>query len=179
MCDTEVYTLRVDSVYSTSNTSFVGYLNIPLRNVVKVELLSASIHANATTPTATSMYYVHIDELKSKFLDRTDLRYSLSVAGTTGTEGITPTATVSNVGYLSTSLAAIPVTDGSAIHRTIFTSAGFFPVEVKYLEPIRQIEKLTVNIFSATGAQPVITAGATFLTLRFTCAKPNTCLYPN
>lgn len=179
MCDTEVYTIRVDSVFSTSNTSFIGYLNTPLRNVVKVELLSASIHANAVSPSATSMYYVHIDELKSKFLDRTGLNYSLSVAGTSSTEGITPTAEVSNVGYLASSLVGIPISDGTAIHRTIFTTAGYFPVEVKYLEPIRQIEKLTVNIFSSTGAQPEITAGATFLTLRFTCAKPNTCMYPN
>ena len=49
MCDTEVYTIRVDSLGASSNTSFVGYLNIPLRNVVKAELLSASVNANASS----------------------------------------------------------------------------------------------------------------------------------
>lgn len=177
MCDTEVYTVRVDSVYATSNTSFVGYLNIPLRNVVKAEIQSVSIHANATAPSTTSMYYVHVDELKSKFLDRTDLKYSVSVSGQTGNVG-SSSSTVSNVGYLSQSLVAIPVSDGSANYRTIFTSGGFHPVEISYLEPIRKLDKLTVNIFSATGAQPAA-AGATYLTFRFTCAKNNPCLYPN
>ena len=177
MCDTEVYTVRVDSVYSTSNASFVAYLNIPLRNVVKAELQSASIHANATAPSTTSMYYIHVDELKTKFLDRTDLKYNVSVSGQTGNVG-SSTSTVSNVGYISQSLVAIPVTDGSSNYRTIFTSGGFHPVEVSYLEPIRKLDKLTVNVFNSTGLQPNITAGATHLTFRFTCAKNNPCLYP-
>lgn len=179
MCDTEVYTIRVDSVYATSNTSFIGYLNIPLRNVVKAELLSVSLHANATSPSTTSMYYIHVDELKCKFLDRTDLSYYLSVGGNAGSEGITPSGTVSNVGYLATSLVGIPVTNGIPDYRTIFTTGNYFPVEVTYFEPIRKIERLTINVFTANGAQPNITDGATFLTFRFTCAKPNTCLYPN
>ena len=178
MCDTEVYTVRVDSVYATSNTSFVGYINIPLRNVVKAELLCASLHANAAAPSTTSMYYVHVEELKSKFLDRAELKYNVSVSGQTGNVG-SSTATLSNVSFLASSLVGIPVSGGVPDTRTIFTSGNYFPVEVTYIEPIRKIERLTVNIFSAAGAQPTITDGPTFLTFRFTCAKPNTCLYPN
>lgn len=178
MCDTEVYTVRVDSAFATSNVSFVGYLNIPLRNVVKAELLCVSLHGNATAPTTTSSYYVHVDELKSKFLDRTDLKYSVSVAGQTGNVG-SSTSTVSNVGYLSQSLVCIPVSDGTAEHRTTFTTGNYFPVEVEYLEPIRQLTKLTVSIFNAAGVPPNITLGPTFMTFRFTCAKNNPCLYPN
>ena len=178
MCDTEVYTLRVDSAFATSNTSFVGYLNTPLRNVVKAELLCVSLHGNAISPATTSSYYVHVDELKSKFLDRTDLKYSFSVSGQTGNVG-SSTATSSNVGYLASSLVCIPVSDGTTEHRTTFTSGNYFPVEVSYLEPIRKLDKLTVNIFNAAGGQPAITLGPTFMTFRFTCAKNNPCLYPN
>lgn len=176
MCDTEVYTVRVDSVFASSNTSFVGYINIPIRNVIKSELLSASICGNAATLTTTALY-VHIEELKSKFLDRTDLQYQLSVSGQTSSIGPAPSSTISNVGQLASALVAIPLTDGETASSTIFTVGNYFPVEIPYYEPIRQVSALTVNIYAQDGSQPVITAGPTFLTLRLTCAKPNVCLY--
>ena len=177
MCDTEVYTVRVDSVYASSNTSFVGYINIPLRNITKVELLSVSFHANATAPVTTNAYYVHIEELVSKFNDRTNLSYDSRVAGKISSEGTAPTNQISNAYQLASSLLCIPVSDGTSEHRTLFTAGNYFPAETSFIEPIRQIEKLTVNIFTAIGAQPDITGGPTFLTLRFTCAKPNVCQY--
>ena len=177
MCDTEVYTVRVDSVYASSNTSFVSYINIPLRNVVKAELLSCSLHGNATSPVATSAFYVQIEELVSKFNDRANLSYDSRVAGQISSEGITPTFLASNTHQLASSLVCIPVSDGASDHRTNFTVGNYFPVETSFIEPIRQIEKLTVNIFLASGAQPNITGGPTFLTLRFTCSKPNVCQY--
>jgi hypothetical protein len=177
MCDTEVYTVRVDSTYASSNTSFVGYINIPLRNVVKVELLSCSLHGNATAPVTTNAFYVQIEELISKFNDRTNLAYDSRVAGQISSEGVGSSAQVSNSYQLATSLVCIPVSDGTSEHRTNFTVGNYFPVETSFIEPIRQIEKLTVNIFLASGAQPNITGGPTFLTLRFTCSKPNVCQY--
>jgi len=179
MCDTEVYTIRVDSVYASSNSSFIGYMNIPLRNVIKAELLSASFHANANAPTTTSAYYIHIEELKSKFNDKTSLQYASQVSGIISLEGSAPSANVSNVGQLSSSIVCIPLEDSSTSHRTIFTTSSYFPVEIPYIEPIRQIPYFTVNIYAATGAQPNFTGGPTYLTLRITCSKPNRCLYPD
>ena len=176
MCDTEVYTVRVDSVYAASNTSFVSYLNIPIRNVIKVELLSCSFHGNATS-IPTSAMYVHVAELTSKFLDRGNLSYDSQVAGQISTEGIAPYLTISNTNMLATSLVCIPLSDGIPDHRTIFTNGNYFPVEVVYIDPIRQIEKLTVNLYASSGGQPIIDQGPTFLTLRFTCSKPNVCQY--
>jgi hypothetical protein len=176
MCDTEVYTVRVDSVYSASNTSFVSYLNIPIRNVIKVELLSCSFHGNATS-IPTSAMYVHVAELTSKFLDRGNLSYDSQVAGQISTEGTAPYLAISNTNMLATSLVCIPLSDGIPDHRTIFTSGNYFPVEVVYIDPIRQIEKLTVNLYASSGGQPIIEQGPTFLTFRFTCSKPNVCQY--
>jgi hypothetical protein len=179
MCDTEIYTIRVDSVYSSSNVSFIGYMNIPLRNVIKAELLSASFHANANSPTTTSAYYIHIEELKSKFIDKTYLQYSSQVAGFKTTEGPAPSTAVSNVGQLASSIVCIPLEEALPDHRTTFNSNSYFPVEIPFIEPIRQIQQFTVNLYAATGAQTAITGGPTYLTLRITCSKPNRCLYPD
>jgi len=178
MCDTEVYTIKIDSVYAASNTSFVSYLNIPLRNVIKAELLSCSFHGNATS-IPTSAIHVHVEELKSKFVDRGNLNYDSQVAGIISSEGTAPSSTISNTSMLATSIVCIPISDGIPDHRTIFTVGNYFPVELVYIDPIRQIEKLTVNLYASSGGQPDLTGGPTFMTLRFTCSKPNRCLYPD
>lgn len=173
MCDTEVYTVRVDTVNTTvSNVNFVSYINIPLRNVVKVELLTASIHVNINS---TPLIYVYIDELVSKFNDRADLQFNMSTAGTISTQG-TLTAPIDNVQFLKTALASIP-TDQS-LNRTTYTSSGSgFPTDVMFVEPIRQVKTLSVKLFKADGILLEDPSGHTFLTLRFTCAKPNVCQY--
>jgi hypothetical protein len=173
MCDTEVYTIRVDTVNTTgSNSDFVSYINIPLRNVVKAELISASIVANATdTPTI----YVYVNELVSKFNDRASLQYTLSSAGQISTQGVL-SAPIPNIQYLNSALAAIP-SDQTYI-RTVYTASGSgFPTDVMFVEPIRQLQTLTVKLFKANGDLLTELAGSTFLTFRFTCAKPNVCQY--
>jgi hypothetical protein len=162
-------------MYSPSNNTFVGFINIPLKNVIKAELLSASIHANALT---TSYIYVYVEELVSKFNDRTNLLYYIQGAGTQTTEGTAQTGgAVSNVNQIATSIVAIP-TEESANHRTLFSVGNNYPAEVNFIEPIRAIEKLTVKLLTSTGA-PVATPDSqpTYLVFRFTCSKPNICQY--
>ena len=176
MCDpaNEVYTLRVDSVFAPSNNTFVGFINIPLKNVVKAELLSASIHANALT---TSYMYVYVEELVSKFNDRTNLLYYLQGAGTQTTEGTAQTGgAVSNVTQIATSIVAIPSEEINV--RTLFSVANNYPAEVNFIEPIRSLDKLSIQILTADGS-PVATPDQqpTFLVFRFTCSKPNICQY--
>ena len=176
MCDpaNEVYTLRVDSVFAPSNNTFVGFINIPLKNVIKAELLSASIHANAST---TSYMYVYVEELVSKFNDRTNLLYYVQGAGTQTTEGTAQTGgAVSNVNQIATSIAAIPTEEVN--DRTLFSVANNYPAEVNFIEPIRSLEKLSIQILTAAGL-PVATPNQqpTFLVFRFTCSKPNICQY--
>lgn len=175
MCDTEVYTVRVDTINTTvSNVNFTAYLNIPLRNVIKAELLSASVSANLTdTPTLS----IYVKELVSKFNDRADIQYTLSASGTISTQG-SLTAPISNVQNLKTAVASIPTEQVNA--RTIFTSSGSgFPTDVAFIEPIRQLQTLTITIFKADGDILADPTGHTFLTFRFTCSKPNACLYPD
>jgi hypothetical protein len=177
MCDTEVYTVRVDSVNTTvSNVNFTSYINIPLRNVVKAELISAVIPANVN---ASTVLYIYVEELVSKFNDRATLQYTLGAAGTVSTQGGL-SSPISNLQYLKTAFVAIPADQTNS--RTVFTSSGSgFPTDVVYIDPIRQLKTLTVSIYDNTGSliSDPITLGSTFLTFRFTCAKPNVCLYPD
>jgi len=167
----ETYTVKVDSRGSQTHNSFVGYIDIPLRNVVKAELLSASFDSNLST---TTSLYVHINELVSKFNDKASVQTSIRVAGATSNIGPNPSGSTSNISQLRTSLACIPTEQIGT--RTIFTVGAYWNTEVEFIEPIRQIQYLTVSIFNAAGDLAILPA-ATFLNLRFTCAKRNTCLY--
>jgi hypothetical protein len=174
-----VYTVRLDSLYAESGWNFTNYINIPLRNVIKAELLSCAFYGNAVSIGSTAVY-VHIDELVSKFMDRGNLAYTLRVGGKISTEGPGPASTISNTNKLSAALVCIPICDGLPDQQTVFTSGNYFPVEVSFIEPIRQIEKLTVSLYTADGSQPEnLSVTPTFITMRFTCSKPNRCVYPD
>jgi hypothetical protein len=169
--DYEVYTVKVDSRGAAANNSFVGYINIPLRNVVKAEVLSATISSNTAS---SPVFYLYINELVSKFNDKSDIQTVISVAGTTSNIGPNPASTTSNVSQLRTSIVCIPAEQANP--RTVFTVGGYWNSEVEFIEPIRQIQTLTVSIFKDNGDLATLT-GTTHLNLRFTCAKKNTCLY--
>jgi hypothetical protein len=174
MCDTEVYTVRLDTVNTTvSNVNFTSYINIPLRNVIKAEVLAASIHGNAQT---SNVFYVHVEELVSKFNDRADLEYTIGVSGSSTTQG-SLSAAIANISKLRTSIVCIPA-ERSTHTRTMYETQSNFPSDVAFIEPIRQIKTLSVSIYDEQGAL-ITDTGPTFLTFRFTCSKPNVCLYPD
>jgi hypothetical protein len=161
----------MDSRGAPANNSFVGYLNIPLRNVVKAELLTASVSANTQTAV---MVYIYVDELVSKFNDRTQTQTAISIAGTTSNVGPNISLVTSNLSELSTSIVSFPADQFQS--RSIFTQNGFWNTEVEFIEPIRLLPQLTVRVYRDAG-DLLSLSGTTFLTLRFTCAKRNTCLY--
>ena len=174
-CETrEVYTISVDSMYASApNASnvFTAYLNVPLRNVVRAELLSASIDSTGT-PTS-NVVYVQVEELVNKFHDHAVLKYQQSGSGST-----------SNVGQVS----QIPVNQRvvaqafATIHsvpsggRFLFTTASQYQAYATYINPIRKLDKLTVSLYDQTGASLIVNA-PTFLVLRFECSADNQCLY--
>ncbi len=167
----ETYTIKVSSRGAPLNNSFVGYIDIPLRNVVKAEILSASVTSNSLTSPAI---YIYIDELVSKFNDKVNIQTAISSAGNTSNIGPIPSVTTSNLSQLHTSLVCIPAEQVNT--RTIFTKGAYWSTEVEFIEPIRQIQYLTISIFRDNGDLLPL-SGTTFLNLRFTCAKRNTCLY--
>jgi len=179
----ETYTLKIDSRFSGfTNNDFIGYINIPLRNIVKAELLSASIYSNLTAPSGgTDVIYVYIKELESKFNDRMDTQTSITTFSsntqafpTTSNIGPNLTSQFSNLNQMRTSFVCIP--SEQIAPRTVFTVSNHFPTEIEFIEPIRQIQKLTVSIYKHDGTLLPV-AGPTYLNIKFTCAKRNTCLY--
>jgi hypothetical protein len=180
-CDKyETYTLKVDSVYAPANNSFIGYINIPLRNIVKAEVLSASISSNISSG-SSNVAYLYAMELDSKFNDRMDVQttitsFNSNTSARPQTSNIGPnlTGTFSNLNQMRTSLVAIPMEPVNP--RTVFTVSNYFPTDIEYIEPIRQIQQLTISLYNETGGLLTVT-GPTFLVLRLTCAKRNRCLY--
>lgn len=179
-CETyETYTIKIDSKFAPSSNSFVGYINIPLRNVVKAELLSASISANVAT---SNVIYVYAPELESKFNDRMDVQTAITTFSSntnplntpTSNIGPIPTGYLSNLIQLRTSIVCMPA-DPLAM-RTTFTVASYFPTDIEFIEPIRQIQQLTISLYNESGLLLPVN-GPTFLTFRFTCFRPNKCKY--
>lgn len=175
----EVHTVSVNTRYvvsPASNNSFVAYMNIPLRNVVRAELLSASIYPAANTSAAV---YVHVGELVDKFHDRATLSYQMTGSGLLSNIGAVSQVS-SNANYLAESLLIYPVNgadlNAGTIPRVLYRSLADFPVVADFIEPIRRLDRLTINMFADTGAA-YLTSGPTFLTFRFECAKDNVCLY--
>jgi len=172
-CETrECYTISFDSVYAAapnSNSSFVAYIDCPLRNVVKAELLSASIGIS-TTPIAV---YIHIEELVSNFNTYAPLRYNISSAGGTSNTG-SVTQLQSNISSLAQSFVTFH-TNGSA-GRQFFNKQSNYEATSTYINPIRKLDKLTVGIYDETG-QITPTDSPTLLVIRFWCANNNKCLY--
>lgn len=170
----ETYTLKIDTKFAPSHNSFIAYTNFPLRNVVKVELLSASISSNVAT---SNVIYVYAMELDSKFVDRAQIQTAVtSFTNTSPTSNIGPnlTGTFSNVNQLRSSLVCYPAEQVNL--RSVFTASGFWPASIDYIEPVRQIQQLTISLYGESGALLTV-GGPTFLNLKFTCAKPNRCLY--
>jgi hypothetical protein len=178
----EEYTLKIDSRFAPANNSFIGYINIPLRNIVKAEVLSVSVFSNTSAPSSgTDVIYLYIQELVSKFNDRMDIQTAITTFSsntqalpTTSNIGPNLTNQFSNLSQMRTSLVCIPAEQ--TVPRTVFTSGAYFQAITEFIEPIRQVQQLTVSLYKHDGTLLSV-SGPTYLTLKLTCAKRNTCLY--
>ena len=65
----EKFTIHTDSFGQSAN-SFQVFVNIPLKTVVKAEILSVNLGSNTSTATS-NVAYVIIDELTSRYNDKT------------------------------------------------------------------------------------------------------------
>ena len=147
----EYHTITVDTLGQDSANTFTCFLNQPLKNIVQARLLAARIN----TTTATEHCYISIDELNSTFNDRATNVY----------EG------QDSLSVLRKSFASLVTTDDTGI----ISFRDNYPIAVQYINPIRRIDRLTINIRNedAVLITPPNPAENNFLVLRFVCRKPN------
>ena len=152
----EYHTITVDTLNQASSNSFTCFLSQPLKNVVQARLLAARIR----TKTATEHCYISIDELNSVFNDRATNVY----------EG------QASLGILRNSFASIAHANTVASGAQTISFKDEYPIATQYVNPIRRIDRLTVNIRNQSGV-PIVPALQTdrnnYLVLRFVCSKPN------
>lgn len=177
----EVYTVHVNSrnvAAPSSNVNFVAQLDIPLRNVIKAELLMASVSPSTN---AYPVVHVYVDELVSKFTTLAGVASTIGSAGLSTAVGASAGAS-SNVGYLKNSFAVLPLdpaSDRAGSGRVLYNKLTNFPTECSYINPIRQLSRLTISLWNPDGSIPTTadTNGESYLTFRFECSKDNVCLY--
>ena len=142
----EYHTVIVDTVDDTSKQKFTTHFPTPLENIVQVQLIAA--HINDIVDTQT-LLHLKIDELRTTFSQRgkTDLDTSDDnmINGVFGTL----------------------VTDGTS--RLVFKNE--YPVIQQYYNPIRKLDRITVDVLKETGA--AATTSETCLIFRFVCKKRN------
>ena len=152
----EYHTITVDTLDQASSNSFTCFLSQPLKNVVQARLLAARIR----TKTATEHCYISIDELNSVFNDRATNVY----------EG------QATLGMLRNSFASIAHANTVASGAQTISFKDEYPIATQYVNPIRSIDRLTVNIRNQSGV-PIVPALQTdrnnYFILRFVCRKPN------
>lgn len=152
----EYHTITVDTLNQASSNSFTCFLSQPLKNVVQARLLAARIR----TKTATEHCYISIDELNSVFNDRATNVY----------EG------QASLGMLRNSFASIAHANTVASGAQTISFKDEYPIVTQYVNPIRSIDRLTVNIRNQSGV-PIVPALQTdrnnYFILRFVCSKPN------
>lgn len=173
--DREVYTVRVDSFgVGTPYSTFQAFLDVPLRNIVKAELLMASIHQQFSN----AVCHVYVEELISKFKSRAGPAYTVGLGATTSNVGVA--TQIANRGLIDRAFVTIPtsnVTTAGNDYRVVWTSGNDFPTDVEYINPIRQLKTLTFTFLDGTAGLPQTMDQMVYFVFRFECAKDNVCLY--
>lgn len=171
----EVYTVRIDSFGTpVEYSSFQVFLDVPLRNVVKAELLMASIHQKYSN----AICHVYVDELTSKFITRAGPAYNVGLGGTTSNTGVA--TQILNRGLIDRAFVTIPtsnVTTAAPDYRVLWKSGNDYPTDMEYINPIRQIKTLTFTFLDGTTGALQTMDQMSYFIFRFECAKDNVCLY--
>tara|TARA_R110002072_G_scaffold34480_2_gene103092 strand:- start:3995 stop:4480 length:486 start_codon:yes stop_codon:yes gene_type:complete len=154
-CLYEYYTIHTDSLQTTNGNTFVNHLVYPLKNVLKVEIISASF--DLIDRTSSNVAYLRVRELDSRFND---------VSGVVDGNGISAVST------LRSSLARFHVNSGG---RTEFKGNDFCTTTY-YLDPIKTITRLSIELLDEAG-NSLVTTPNTYITYKFTCVRQNLCGY--
>jgi hypothetical protein len=145
----EYHTVIVDTVDDSSKQKFTSYFPTPLENIVQVQLMAAHINGHD----ASNFIHLKIDELRTIFSQRG--KTDLETGGDNMINGVFGTL----------------VTDGTS--RLVFKNE--YQVIQQYYNPIRKLDRITVDVLKETGAAAVYSGGSqeTCLIFRFICKKRN------
>ena len=151
----EYYTVTLDSVGQTSANTFTCYLTQPIHKIVEAKLIAAHIK----TTEVTEHCYISIDELNSKFMERTSNVY----------EGQPNMTQIRNsfASLVSDSVSLNPSGNDSII---LFKDE--YPVQSHYTFPIGSVDRFRVKIYDQSGrtlTNPVIANGHNFIAIRLKC----------
>jgi hypothetical protein len=173
--DREVYTVRVDSFGVTGNYStFQVFLDVPLRNIVKAELLMASIHQQHSN----AICHVHVEELISMFITRAGPAYTTGVGPISSNVGVG--TQILNKGLIDRAFVTIPtsnVTSAGSDYRVVWTTGNDYSTDIEYINPIRQLKTLTFKFLDGNTGEFQTMNEMSYFVFRFECAKDNVCLY--
>ena len=151
----EYHTVTLDTVGQVSSNTFTCFLAQPIRNIVEAKLIAAHIK----TTEVTEHCYISIEELDSKFTERTSNIYE-------GQPGMTQIRN-SFASLVSDSVSLNPSGNDSII---LFKDE--YPVESHYTFPIGSIDRFRVKIYDQSGQtliNPVIASGHNFIVIRLKC----------
>lgn len=152
----EYHTITIDSNGQAAANTFVSFLENPLKNVVEAKLLASHIH----TKTSNQHIYISIRELDSNFNDR-------------ATPVLNGAGTIGNVKGVFASIASTVTAVGTGNHINNFKSD--YDVSTQYINPIRKLDRFTVNIYNQDGdlIEPNTAGTPNYLIIKFTCMKHN------
>jgi len=177
-CSYEFYTIHTDSnTYSdtlTGATDFTTYLFNPLKDVVQVSVLLATIGERQTSTENSNVCYLNVDELSSNFNEIT----GNNVVSTSASGGLGPfiTAYPTARANFQNPLAVFPLNDNGL---TIYKQNDY-STQTQFISPIRKLERLTCRLWDGDGNLLELAAGGrVHITFRFTCRRDNLCPQPS
>ncbi len=152
-CQQEIYNIQTSSSGSAANNNYVINFNTSLKDVVRAELVTASI------PCSTSnVVYVVVDQLRSNFND-----FSNAAAGTLGNAVSSQLRNVFGSMY-----------NDDAGTRDRITYYNRYPIIAEFPHPIQRLEKLNIKLYNNNGLL-LQDEGENYFTFRFICDRKNLC----
>ena len=158
-CSREIYSIQVSSFGATSNVNFVSTLNTPVKNIVKAELVTASLSC-----ASSNVAYIAVDELVTRF---NDYAVEQPADNSDGSHQLNSTSSI-----LRKTMGVVYNEDHTAKNRITFYNR--YPIVAEFFDPIRDLSKLSIKLYGHTGAA-LTDDGLNFLTFRFTCLRHNLC----
>lgn len=162
-CEQEIYnihvsTSNVEQYGSSSNVNFVATFNMPLKDVVRAELVTASIACNTS-----NVVYINVDELNNKF---TDFANAKEATGSTD-HGFDTTSSI-----LRSAFGSMYNDDIGSKERITYYNR--YPIVAEYPYPIQRLNKLSIKLYDQYG-DLITDQGTNFFTFRFVCNRRNLC----